>query len=106
MAAPSRTAKAKQPESLNGWQNIADFLGQPISGVPFQVLRLPLLVSPDGMETQRTTIFVRGNDEAEGRIWRHRTQPLIQGNRQAGDLDWLASEGIPVVRKNSVRRNL
>ena len=31
MAAPGRTAKAKQPESLNGWQNIADFLGQPIS---------------------------------------------------------------------------
>jgi hypothetical protein len=31
MAAPSRTAKAKQPESLNGWQKIADFLGQPIS---------------------------------------------------------------------------
>ena len=32
MAAPGRTAKAKQPESLNGgWQKIADFLGQPIS---------------------------------------------------------------------------
>lgn len=31
MAAPSRTAKAKQPESLNGWQQIAHFLGQPIS---------------------------------------------------------------------------
>jgi hypothetical protein len=31
MAASGRTAKAKQPESLNGWQKIADFLGQPIS---------------------------------------------------------------------------
>ena len=31
MAAPGRTAKAKQPESLNGWQKIADFLGQPVS---------------------------------------------------------------------------
>ena len=31
MAAPGRTAKAKQPESLNGWQKIADFLGQPTS---------------------------------------------------------------------------
>jgi hypothetical protein len=31
MAAPGRTAKAKQPESLNDWQEIADFLGQPTS---------------------------------------------------------------------------
>jgi hypothetical protein len=31
MAAPGRTAKAKQPESLNGWQKIVDFLGQPTS---------------------------------------------------------------------------
>jgi hypothetical protein len=31
MAAPGRTAKAKQPESLNGWQQIAHFLDQPTS---------------------------------------------------------------------------
>ena len=31
MAAPGRIAKAKQPESLNGWQQIATFLGQPSS---------------------------------------------------------------------------
>jgi len=31
MAAPARMAKAKQRESLNGWQQIAAFLGQPTS---------------------------------------------------------------------------
>jgi phage terminase Nu1 subunit (DNA packaging protein) len=31
MATPGGMAKAKQRESLNGWQQIADFLGQPIS---------------------------------------------------------------------------
>jgi hypothetical protein len=31
MAAPGRMAKAKQRESLNGWQQIAAFLGQPTS---------------------------------------------------------------------------
>jgi hypothetical protein len=32
MAAPDRMAKAKQRESLNGWQQIAAFLGQPTIG--------------------------------------------------------------------------
>jgi hypothetical protein len=31
MAAPSRMTKTKQHESLNGWQQIAEFLGQPSS---------------------------------------------------------------------------
>jgi hypothetical protein len=31
MAAPARMAKAKQQKSLNGWQQIATFLGQPSS---------------------------------------------------------------------------
>jgi phage terminase Nu1 subunit (DNA packaging protein) len=31
MAAPGCMAKAKQRESLNGWQQIAEFLGQPSS---------------------------------------------------------------------------
>ena len=31
MAAPGRMAKAKQQKSLDGWQEIAAFLGQPIS---------------------------------------------------------------------------
>ena len=31
MAAPGRMAKAKQRESLNGWPQIAAFLGQPTS---------------------------------------------------------------------------
>jgi hypothetical protein len=31
MAAPGRMAKAKQPKSLDGWQEIAEFLGQPSS---------------------------------------------------------------------------
>jgi hypothetical protein len=31
MAAPGRMAKAKQRESLNGWQPIVAFLGQPTS---------------------------------------------------------------------------
>jgi len=33
MAAPGRMAKAKQPESLDGWQQIGAFLGQPTSVV-------------------------------------------------------------------------
>jgi hypothetical protein len=31
MAAPGRMAKAKQQKSLDGWQEIAAFLGQPTS---------------------------------------------------------------------------
>jgi hypothetical protein len=31
MAAPGRMAKAKQTESLDGWQEIAEFWGQPWS---------------------------------------------------------------------------
>jgi hypothetical protein len=34
MAAPGRMAKAKQPESLNGRQEIAEFLGQPFVRSP------------------------------------------------------------------------
>jgi hypothetical protein len=31
MAAPGRMPKAKQQKSLNGWEQIAEFLGQPTS---------------------------------------------------------------------------
>jgi hypothetical protein len=31
MAAPGRAAKAKQQKSLDGWRQIAEFLGQPSS---------------------------------------------------------------------------
>src|ERR1700756_1760691 len=64
------------------------------------------------METQRATTFVRGNDEAEGRIRSHRTHLLIQETRERKglfhEIFWAAFQDVfanmDVIRKTLVSR--
>ena len=96
MATPARTAKAKQPESLNGWQKIADFLGQPVS-VAQRWAKSGMPVTHDGRRVQASP------DELNRWLGREVSEP-VQIATETGDLTSELKRGLSFVLQHTPAR--
>ncbi len=95
MAAPGRIAKAKQPESLNGWQQIAEFLGQP-SSVAQRWAKSGMPVIHEGRRVHASP------DDLNRWLGREVSEP-VQIATETADLTSELKRGLSFVRKR--RRN-
>ena len=95
MAAPGRMAKAKQPESLNGWQQIAEFLGQP-SSVAQRWAKSGMPVTHEGRRVHASP------DDLNRWLGREVSEP-VQIATETADLTSELKRGLSFVRKR--RRN-
>jgi len=95
MAAPGRMAKAKQPESLNGWRQIAEFLGQPIT-VAQRWAKSGMPVTHDGRRVHASA------DDLNRWLRREVSEP-VQIATETADLTSELKRGLSFVRKR--RRN-
>ena len=96
MAAPGRMAKAKQRESLNGWQQIAAFLGQPTSVVQ----RWPKSGMPVTHEGRR----VQASPEELNRWLGHEVSEPVQIAKESTDLTSELKRGLSFVQKHTPAR--
>jgi hypothetical protein len=96
MAASGRTAKAKQPESLNGWQKIADFLGQPIS--------VAERWAKSGMLTHVGRRVRASQDELNRWLGRESAGEPVQISTETTDLTSELKRGLSFVREHSPDR--
>ena len=96
MAAPGRMAKAKQRESLNGWQQIAEFLGQPIS-VAERWAKSGMPVTHDGRRVQASP------EELNRWLGREVSEP-VQIAAETGDLTSELKRGLSFARKHTPAR--
>jgi phage terminase Nu1 subunit (DNA packaging protein) len=94
MAAPSRTAKAKQSESLNGWQKIADFLGQPTS-VAQRWARSGMPVIHEGRRVQASP------DQLNRWLGRESAGEPVQIATETADLTSELKRGLSYVRRHA-----
>ena len=94
MAAPGRTAKAKQPESLNGWQKIADFLGQP-TFVSQRWARSGMPVIHEGRRVQASP------DQLNRWLGRESAGEPVQIATETADLTSELKRGLSYVRRHA-----
>jgi hypothetical protein len=93
MAAPGRMAKAKQRESLNGWQQIAAFLGRPTS-VAQRWARCGMPVTHEGRRVQASP------EELNCWLGREVSEP-VQIATESADLASELKRGLSFVRKHT-----
>jgi hypothetical protein len=96
MAAPGRMAKAKQRESLNGWQQIAEFLGQPSS--------VAQRWAKSGMPVTHEGRWVRASPEELNRWLGREVSEPVQIATEATDLSSELKRGLSYVRKQTPAR--
>jgi hypothetical protein len=96
MAAPGRMAKAKQTESLDGWQEIAEFLGQP-SSVAQRWAKSGMPVTHEGRRVQAS------QEELNRWLGRESAGEPVQIATEATDLSSELKRGLSFIRKR--RRN-
>jgi hypothetical protein len=94
MAAPGRMARAKQPESLNGWQQIAHFLGQPTS-VAQRWTKSGMPVSHVGRRVQALP------DELNRWLGRESSGEPVQIATESADLTSELKRGLSYVRRHA-----
>jgi hypothetical protein len=94
MAAPGRTANAKQPESLNGWQKIVDFLGQPTS-VAQRWARSGMPVIHEGRHVQASP------DQLNRWLGRESAGEPVQIATETADLTSELKRGLSYVRRHA-----
>ena len=94
MEAPGRTAKAKQPESLNGRQKIADFLGQPTS-VAQRWARSGMPVIHEGRRVQASP------DQLNRWLGRESAGEPVQIATETADLTSELKRGLSYVRRHA-----
>jgi hypothetical protein len=98
MGAPGRMAKAKQQKSLDGWQEIAAFLGQPIS-VAQRWAKSGMPVTHDGRRVQAS------REELTGWLGRESADEPVQIATETADLTSELKRGLSFVRKHSPARS-
>jgi hypothetical protein len=96
MAAPGRMAKAKQQKSLDGWQQIAEFLGQP-SSVAQRWAKSGMPVTHDGRR-------VHASPEELNRWLGHEVSEPVQIATESTDLTSELKRGLSFVRKHTPAR--
>ena len=96
MAAPGRMAKAKQTESLDGWRQIATFLGQP-SSVAQRWAKSGMPVTHEGRRVQASP------EELNRWLGREVSEP-VQITTEATDLSSELKRGLSYVRKHTPAR--
>jgi hypothetical protein len=97
MAAPSRMAKATQRESLNGWQQIAEFLGQPSS--------VAQRWAKSGMPVTHEGRWVRASPEELNRwVGRESAGEPVHIATETADLTSELKRGLSFVRKHTPAR--
>ena len=96
MAAPGRMAKAKQRESLNGWQPIVAFLGQPTS-VAQRWAKSRMPVTHEGRRVQASP------EELNCWLGREVSEPVRIATESA-DLASELKRGLSFVRKHTQAR--
>jgi len=94
MAAPGRMAKAKQPDSLDGWQQIADFLGQPV-GVAQRWSKSGMPVTREGRRVQASP------DELNRWLVDESAGEPVQIATETADLTSELKRGLSFVRKHA-----
>ena|ERR1700688_2000111 len=96
MVAPGRMAKAKQPELLDGWQKIAEFLGQP-SSVAQRWGKSGMPVTHEGRRV------LASPEELNRWLGREVSEP-VQIATETGDLTSELKRGLSFVRKHTPGR--
>jgi hypothetical protein len=97
MAAPGRMPKAKQRESLDGWQQIAEFLGQP-SSVAQRWAKSGMPITHEGRR-------VRASPEELNRwLGRESAGEPVQIATESTDLTSELKRGLSFVRKHTPAR--
>ena len=97
MAAPVRMAKAKQTESLDGWQQIAEFLGQP-SSVAQRWAKSGMPVTHEGREVHASP------DDLNRWLGRESAGEPVQIATESTDLTAELKRGLSFVRKHTPAR--
>jgi hypothetical protein len=93
MAAPGRMPKAKQRESLDGWQQIAEFLGQP-SSVAQRWAKSGMPVTHEGRRVHASP------DDLNRWLGREVSEP-VQIATETADLTSELKRGLSFVRKHT-----
>jgi hypothetical protein len=96
MAAPGRMPKAKQPELLNGWEQIAEFLGQP-SSVAQRWAKSGMPVTHEGRRVHASP------DDLNRWLGREVSEP-VQIATETADLTSELKRGLSFVRKHTHAR--
>jgi len=96
MAAPGRMPKAKQRESLDGWQQIAEFLGQP-SSVAQRWAKSGMPVTHEGRRVHASP------DDLNRWLGREVSEP-VQIATETADLTSELKRGLSFVRKHTPAR--
>ena len=97
MAAPGRMAKAKQTESLDGWQQIATFLGQP-SSVAQRWAKSGMPVIHEGRRVHASP------DDLNRWLGRESAGEPVQIATESADLTSELKRGLSFVRKHTPAR--
>lgn len=97
MGAPGRTAKVKRQNSLDGWQEIAAFLGQPIS-VAQRWAKSGMPVTHDGRSVRAS------REELTGWLGRESSGEPVQIATETPDLTSELKRGLAFVRKHTPAR--
>jgi hypothetical protein len=97
MAAPGRIQKAKQQESLDGWQKIAEFLGQPSSVAP-RWAKSGMPVTHDGRRVHASS------EELNRWLGRESAGEPVQIATEATGLSSELKRGLSYVRKHPPAR--
>jgi hypothetical protein len=96
MAAPGRMAKAKQQKLLDGWQQIAEFLGQP-SSVAQRWAKSGMPVTHEGRRVHASP------DDLNRWLGREVSEP-VQIATESADLTSELKRGLSFVRKHTPAR--
>ena len=96
MAAPGRAAKAKQQKSLDGWRQIAEFLGQP-SSVAQRWAKSGMPVTHEGRRVQASP------EELNRWLGREVSEP-VQIATETADLTSELKRGLSFVREHTPAR--
>jgi hypothetical protein len=97
MAAPDRMVKAKQQKSLDGWQQIAEFLGQP-SSVAQRWAKSGMPVTYEGRRVHAS------RDELTRWLGRESAGEPVQIATESADLSSELKRGLSFVRKHTHAR--
>ena|ERR1700730_1611516 len=97
MAAPGRMAKVKRQKSLDGWQEIAAFLGQP-SSVAQRWAKSGMPVTHDGRRVHASP------DDLNRWLGRESAGEPVQIATESADLASELKRGLSLVRKHTTAR--
>jgi hypothetical protein len=97
MAAPDRMAKVKQQKSLDGWREIAAFLGQP-SSVAQRWVKSEMPVTHDGRRVHASP------DDLNRWLGRESAGEPVQIATESADLTSELKRGLSFVRKHTPAR--